>query len=128
MLIHPNCWKARCITLLGLTTIFGEVADLPAIVAWVIDRCQLLWWPDCHLLLLLCWRRAVVQLVLRAVAPELWQRSMRQSRGWCIDQAVLRRSTARTTTGGSWHGPLPLLLYGCFTCLHGALLVNGGTR
>jgi hypothetical protein len=35
MLIHPNCWKARCIALLGLTTFFGEVADLPAIVAWV---------------------------------------------------------------------------------------------
>jgi hypothetical protein len=35
MRIHPNCWKVRCIALLVLMTIFGEVADLPAIVAWV---------------------------------------------------------------------------------------------
>jgi hypothetical protein len=35
MLIHPNCWKVRSIALLVLTTVFGEVADLPAIVARV---------------------------------------------------------------------------------------------
>jgi hypothetical protein len=54
MLIHPNCWEAKCIALLGLTTIFGEVTNLPAIVAQVTSRRELLWWPDCHLLQLLC--------------------------------------------------------------------------
>jgi hypothetical protein len=33
MLIHSNYWEARCIALLGLTTVFGELTDLPAIVA-----------------------------------------------------------------------------------------------
>jgi hypothetical protein len=127
MLIDLNCWKVRCIALLGLTTVFGEVADLLTIVAWVTDRCQLLWWLDCHLLLLLCWRRAVV-LLLWAVALDLWWRSARLSRRWCIDHAVLQRSTARTASEGSWHGPLPLLLLNHFTSLQGVVLVNGGTH
>jgi hypothetical protein len=127
MLIHPNCWEARCIALLRLMAVFGEVTDLPTIVARVSSRRELLWWPDCHLLLLLCWRRAIILLLLWAVAPELWQRSARLCWWWCIDHAVHRRSTARTASGGSWHGPLPLLLFSLFTCLHGALLVNGGT-
>jgi hypothetical protein len=108
-------------------TLFGEVANLPAIVARLTGRRELLWCHDCHLLLLLCWRRAVVLLLLRAVATELWWKSARLSHGWCIDHAVLQRSTARTTSGGSWHGPLHLLLFGRFTGLHGALLVNGST-
>jgi hypothetical protein len=53
MLIHPNCWEARCIALLVLMAVFGEVTNLPAIVAQVTSRCELVWWPDCHLLLLL---------------------------------------------------------------------------
>jgi hypothetical protein len=101
MLIHPNCWEARCIALLGLMAVFGEVTDLAAIVAWVTSRRELLWWPNCHLLLLLCWMRAIVLLLLRVVALELWQRSTRLSRGWCIDLAVLKRSTTRTASGGS---------------------------
>jgi hypothetical protein len=100
-LIHPNCWEARCIALLGLTAVFGEVTDLPTIVARVTSRRELLWWPDCHLLLLLCRRRAIVLLLLLAVAPELWQRLAQLSRGWCIDHAVLQGSTARTASGGS---------------------------
>jgi hypothetical protein len=71
MLVHPNSWNTRCIAQLGLTIILGEVADFAAVVAWVTDRCKLLWWPDCHLLLLLCWWSAVVLLLLlRAVALE----------------------------------------------------------
>jgi hypothetical protein len=101
MLIHPNCWEARCIVLLGLTVVFGEVIDLPAIVPWVTTRRELLLWPDCHLLLLLCWRRVIMLLLLWAVALELWWRSVWLSRGWCIDHTVLRRSTARTALGGS---------------------------
>jgi hypothetical protein len=124
LLIHPNCWEARCIALLGLTAVLGEATDLPAIVARVTSRRELLWWLDCHLLLL-CWRRVIVLLLLWVVALELWWRSTRLSHGWCIDHAVLWRSTTRTTSGVSWHGPL--LLFGRFTSLHGALLVNGST-
>jgi hypothetical protein len=125
LLIHPNCWEVRCIGLLGLMAVIGKVTDLPAIVAWVTSSRELLWWPDCHLLLLLCWRRVIVLLLLWAVAAKLWWRSTRLSRGWCIDHAVLQWSTARTASRGSWDGPL--LLFGHFTGLHGALLVNSGT-
>jgi hypothetical protein len=66
------------------------VADFPAIVAHVTDRCKQLWWPDCHQLLL-CWRIMVVLLLLlQAIAPELWWRVAWLSRGWCIDHAVLQ--------------------------------------
>jgi hypothetical protein len=87
-------------------TVLGEVADLPAIVARVTDRHKLLGWPDCHLLLLLlCWQSVVVLLLLLlllwAIAPELWRRVARLSRGRGVDHAILRGSTARTTSGGS---------------------------
>jgi hypothetical protein len=92
----------RCIALLGLATVFGEVANFPAIVARVTYRCKLLWCPDCHLLLLLlCWRGTVVLLLLWAVAPELWWRAARLSHGWGVDHKVLQGSTARTASGGS---------------------------
>jgi hypothetical protein len=127
MLVHPNSWNMRCIALLGLVTVFGEVANFLAIVARVTGWCKLLWWPNSHLLLL-CWRSIdVLLLLLWVVAPELWLRVVQLSREWCIDHAVLRGSTARTASGGSRHDPLPLLLFGRFTCLHGALFVNGGT-
>jgi hypothetical protein len=42
----------------GLTTVLGEVAGFPAIVARVTGKRKLLWWSDCHLLLL-CWWSAV---------------------------------------------------------------------
>jgi hypothetical protein len=115
----------RCIAQLGLTTVLGEVADFPTIVARVTSRCKLLWWHDCHLLLLLCWWSAVVLLLLWAVALELWRRAGQLSRGWGVDHAVLWGSTARTASGGSWH--CPLLLFSRFIGLHGALLVNGST-
>jgi hypothetical protein len=100
VLIHPNCWEARCIALLGLTAIFGELTDLPTIVARVTNRRELLWWSDCHLLLLLCWRRVIVLLLLWVVAPELWERTTQLSHEWCIDHVVLQRSTARIAFGG----------------------------
>jgi hypothetical protein len=123
----PQLLGSKVIVLLGLMTVIGEVSDIPTIVARVTSRCELLWWPDCHLLLLLlCWRRVIV-LLLQAVALELWQRSAWLSHGWCIDHAVLQSSTARTASRRSWHDPLSLLLSGHFIVLHGALLVNGGT-
>jgi hypothetical protein len=102
MMVHLDCWNTWCIALLGLVTIFGEVADFLTIVARVTGRCELLWWPDCHLLLPLCWKSAVVLLLLWVVAPELWRRSARLSCGWCVDHVVLRwGGTARTASGGS---------------------------
>ena len=132
MLVHPNSRNTRCIAQPGLMTVFGEVAHFPAVVARVTGRRRLLWWPDCQLLLLLwCWWSAVVLLLLWlllwAIAPELRRRAARLSRGRGVDHAVLRGSTARTASGGSGHYPLPLLLFGRFTGLHGALLVDGST-
>jgi hypothetical protein len=105
MLVHPNSWNTRCIAQPGLTIVLGEVADFPAIIAQVTGRRKLLGWPDCHLLLLLlCWRSAIVLLqllLLWAIAPELWRRVAWLSHGWGVDHAVLRGSTARTTFGGS---------------------------
>jgi hypothetical protein len=66
-------------------------------------------------------------LLLWAIAPELRRRAARLSRGRGVDRAVLRGSTARTASGGSGHYPLPFLLFGRFTGLHGALLVNSST-
>jgi hypothetical protein len=94
MLVHPNNWNMRCIAQPVLMTVLGEVADFPAIVARVTDRRKLLWRPDCHLLLLLllCWQSVVVLLLLLlwAIAPELWRRAARLSRGWCVDHAVFQ--------------------------------------
>jgi hypothetical protein len=98
MPIHPNCWEVRFIALLWLMAVFGEVTDLPLIVAQVTGWRELLWWPDCHLLR---WRRVVVLLLLWAVAPELWRRSAWLSHGWCIDHVVLGRSTAKIASEGS---------------------------
>jgi hypothetical protein len=74
MLVHPNSWNTRCIAQPGLTTVLDEVTNFPTVVARVIGRCKLLWWPDCHLLLLLlCWQNVIVLLLLLwAIAPELW--------------------------------------------------------
>jgi hypothetical protein len=64
-------------------------------------------------------------LKLMAVALEL-QRSTRLSHGWCVNHAVLWWSAARTTSCGSWHGPLRFLFLSRLTSLQGALLINGG--
>jgi hypothetical protein len=89
MLAHPNSWNMRCIALLGLTTVLGKVDDFPVIVARVTGRCKLLWWLDCHLLLL-CWRSTVVLLLLlQLVTPKLRRRAAWLSHGWGIDHAVL---------------------------------------
>jgi hypothetical protein len=97
MLVHPNSRNMRCIAQLRLTSVLGEVADFPIVVAQVTGRCKLLWWPDCHLLLL-CWQSVIVLLLLlRVVTPELWWRAARLSRWWGVDHALLRGITARTT-------------------------------
>jgi hypothetical protein len=93
MLVHPNSWNTRCIAQPELTAVLGEVADFPAIVAWVTDRRKLVWWPDYDLLLML--------LLLWVIALELWWRVARLSCEWGVDHAVLRGSTARTASGGS---------------------------
>jgi hypothetical protein len=73
--------------------VLGEVADFPAIVAWVTGRRNLLGWPDCHLLLLLlCWQSMVVLLLLWVIAPELRWRAAWLSRGWGVDHAVLQEA------------------------------------
>jgi hypothetical protein len=102
MLVHPNSWNTRCIAQPGLTIVLGEVVDFPAIVARVTSRRKLLEWPDCHLLLLLCWRSTVVLLLLLwVIALELWRRAAQLSHGWGVDHAVFRGSTARTAPRGS---------------------------
>jgi hypothetical protein len=63
-------------------------------------------------------------LELWVVAPELW-RSVRLSRVWHVNHAVLWGSTSRATSGGSCYSPLPLLLLGHFTSPHSALLISG---
>jgi steroid 5-alpha reductase family enzyme len=68
------------------------------------------------LLLLLLLKLLTVTLELR--------RSAWLSHGWCVNHAVLRWSTAITTSGGTWHGPL-LILLSLLTSLHDAILVNG---
>jgi hypothetical protein len=66
-------------------------------------------------------------LELWAVDLELW-RTAWLSHGWGVNHVVHQGSTTGTTSGGSWHDPLPLLMLGRFTGLHGALLIDGGTR
>jgi hypothetical protein len=97
MRVHPNSWNTRCIAQPGLTTVLGEVANFPVIVAHVTGRRKLLWWPDCHLLLLLLlcrWSTIVLLLLLLrllwAIALELWWRAAQPSRGWGVDHAVLQ--------------------------------------
>jgi hypothetical protein len=67
----------------------------------------------------------LLQLVLLVISPELW-RSARLSHRWGVKHAVLQWDTTGATFGGSWHGPLSLLLFSHFTGLHGPFLVNGG--
>jgi hypothetical protein len=102
----------------------SKVPNLPTVVARVPHWCGLLWWPSCPLLLR-SERSAVVLLLLelQVVAPKLWSPAW-LSRGWRVDHAVLQWSTATTTSGGSWHGPLLFLYHR--TSIHGALLINGG--
>jgi hypothetical protein len=110
-------------------TILSDVPNLFAVVARVPHWSERLWWPVYHLLLR---RRSVGKLLLLlllelwAIALELW-RSAWLSRGWRVNHTVLQESTAGTAFEGSWHSPLPLLLLGCFTSLHSALLIYGST-
>jgi hypothetical protein len=76
-------------------------------------------------LLLLLLRLELPLLVLRAIAPMLLLlSSMQLTPRWGTHHAVLRRKTARTTTGrGSRHHPIPLLLISLNTDLHQLLLM-----
>jgi hypothetical protein len=106
--------------------------------AWKAVVGSPLWWPDCNLLRR--WGRITVELLLLlslelprlefwAIAPILlllW--STQLTPRWGIYYAVLRWSTARTTTASrSKHHLLPLFLIGLTNGLHHPLLVNGCT-
>jgi hypothetical protein len=69
--------------------------------------------------LLVLWVIASILLLLR---------SMQLTPRWGIHHAVLRRSTARTTTGrGSRNHSLPLLLIDLSNGFHQPFLINGCT-
>jgi hypothetical protein len=104
------------------------VPNLPKVVARVPHWCDLLGRPSYPLQLQSEWGSVelllLLQLKLLMVFLDL-QRSARLSYGRCVNHMVLQWSTARTTSSGSWHGPLPPLFLSSLTSLHGALLVNG---
>jgi hypothetical protein len=119
------------------------VPYLPTIEAWKVASGKLLWRPNCSLLR--WWCRSTVEplllllcrLLLELPQLELWViapillllRSTQLTPRWGIHHAVLGRSTARTTTtSGSRHHPLSLLLIGLNNGLHHPLLINGCTR
>jgi hypothetical protein len=122
------------------------VCHLSIVVAWKAVGGSLLWWLDYRLLWL--WGRSTVELllllmllfwllllellllVLWAIAPILLLLWLAQlTPRWCIHYAVLRKSTARTTTDRVFsHHPLPLLLIGLSNGLHQPLLINGSIR
>jgi hypothetical protein len=76
---------------------------------------------------LLLW--LLLLLVLQATVPILLLlRSAQLTSRWGIHHAVLRRSTARTTTGRrSRHHLFPLLLVSLSNILDQPLLIDGGT-
>jgi hypothetical protein len=81
-----------------------------------------------ELMLLLLLRLELPLLVLWAIAPILLLlRSVQLTPRWGIHHAVLRRSTARTTTA-SGSKLYPLLLIGLSNGLHQPLLINGCTH
>jgi hypothetical protein len=117
------------------------MSQLPAVEAQKVTVRSLLWWPNCNLLWQ--WGRSTVELLLLllllwllllelprlelwAIAPVLlllWSTQLTPRCG--IHHAVLRRTTARTTTAsGSRHHPLSLFLNGLSNGLHHPLLVN----
>jgi hypothetical protein len=122
----------------------AKCPHLPAVEAWKVVGEKLLWWPngsllwrwststvELLLLLLLLLRLELPLLVMRAIAPILLLllRSVQLTPRWDIHYAVLRRSTARTTTDrASRQHPLPLLLISLSNGLHQPLLINGSTR
>jgi hypothetical protein len=101
----------------------------------VADGSLLRWWGRGtveFLLLLLLRLLLLLELsrlklwVMALILLLLW--STQLTLRWGIHHAVLRRSTARTTTAsGSRHHPLPLFLIGLSNGLHHPLLVNGYT-
>jgi hypothetical protein len=106
------------------------MTQLSVVDAWKAAVGSLLCWPDCSLLWR--WGRSMVELLLllrllllKLLQLELWTialvllllQSAQLTSRWGIHHAVLRRSTARTTTGkGGRH--LPLLLIGLSDSLY----------
>jgi hypothetical protein len=122
----------------------GEMSQLSAVEARKTVAGCLLWWPDSNLLqwwgrstfellllplLLWLWSLKLPRLELRAIAPVLlllWLTQLTSRQG--IHHAVLRRSTARTTTScRSGHHLLPLFLISHGNGLHHPFLVSGCT-
>jgi hypothetical protein len=125
--------------LLGLTALSRKVPHLPAVVAGKVTSGKLLRWPNGSLLQ--WWGRSTVELLLMllllelpllelwAIAPVLLLLQLAQlAPKWGVHHAVLRRSTARTTTAsGSRHHFLSLFLIGLSNGLHHSLLINSCT-
>jgi hypothetical protein len=120
----------------------SKVPHLPTVEAWKVASGKLLCWPDgC---LLQRWSRSMTELLLLVLLlwlelslPVLWVvalillllRMAQLTPRWGIHHAVLRKSTARTTTGrGSRNHPFSLILLGLSNGLHCPLLINGGTH
>jgi hypothetical protein len=100
MLIHPNCCEVRSSALLGLTAVFGEVTDLPAFVARVTSRRELLWWWCCC-----CAGGGQLYCCCYGRLPQICSKDLRGCPAGGVQiMRYFRRSTARTASGGSWHG------------------------
>jgi hypothetical protein len=79
-------------------------------------------------LLLLLWLELPL-LVLWEIAPIMTLRTTQLSCRWGIHHMVLWVSTARPTTSrGSRHDPLPLVVFSLSTSLHHPLLIYGSTQ
>jgi hypothetical protein len=123
LLVNHGCQCIWCVALLGQVALTGKVSHLSIVEARTTGGGRLLWWLDC--MLLRRWSGSTVELLL----PWLLLRLMQLSRGWSIHHAILGRSTTRTTTTrGSRHVPLSLLLLGLSNDLHCPFLINGGTH
>jgi hypothetical protein len=109
---------------------------LPTVEAWKVAGGKLLWWPNGSLLR--WWSRSTVELLLLELPwLELWVTVLillllwptQLTSRWGVHHAVLRGSTARTTTAsGSRHQPLSLFVIGLSNDLHHPLLVDGCTH
>jgi hypothetical protein len=139
LLVDHGCRSSWRVALLGAAEFTSKVPHLPTIEAWKVAGGRLPWWPDgsllwwwsrtmVELMLLLLLRLELPLLVLWAIAPILLLlRSVQLTPRWGIHHAVLRRSTARTTTA-SGSRLYPLLLIGLSNGLHQPLLINGCTH
>jgi hypothetical protein len=126
LLIDHGCRRSRRVALLGPVAFSSKVAHIPTVEAWKVASEKLLWRPDgsllrwwsrstVELLLLLLLRRLLLELPrleLSKIAPILlllWSAQLTLRSG--IHHAILRRSTAKTTTANGFrHHHLSLFL------------------